>query len=172
MTVSAEENTEYESINGNITITCGSLSQVITVSQAAASASGGEQTEVTAELKFVATNRTSWDTSKQTWEVEGVKLVNEKGSSTSNVADYVNPARFYKSSKITVTADGNITTIVFDCNSTSYATALKDSIKTGTVSVSSDKVTVTLDGSSNEFVISSLTGGQVRMDSMTVTYLE
>ena len=172
LTISAEENTEYEAVEGNITVTCGTLSQVITVSQAAASQGGGEQTEVTAELKFVAANRTSWDTSKQTWEVEGVKLVNEKGSSTSNVADYVNPARFYKSSKITVTADGNISTIVFDCNSASYATALKDSIKTGTVSVSSDKVTVTLDGSSNEFVIASLTGGQVRMDSMTVTYLK
>ena len=172
LTVSAEENTEFEPINGNITVTCGSLSQDITVSQAAASASGGEQTEVTAELKFIAANRTSFNTSQQVWEVEGVKLVNDKGSSTSNVADYVNPARFYKSSKITVTADGNISTIVFDCNSASYATALKDSIKTGTVSVSSDKVTVTLDGSSNEFVISSLTGGQVRMDSMTVTYLQ
>ena len=172
LTISALENTEFEAVEGNITVTCGSLSQVITVSQAAASQNGGEQTEVTAELQFVAANRTSWDTSKQTWEVEGVKLVNEKGSSTSNVADYVNPARFYKSSKITVTADGNISTIVFDCNSASYATALKDSIKTGTVSVSSDKVTVTLDGSSNEFVIASLTGGQVRMDSMTVTYLK
>ena len=172
LTISAEENTEFEAVEGNITVTCGSLSQVITVSQAAASQGGGEQEEVTAELTFVAANRTSWDSSKQTWEVEGVKLVNEKGSSTSNVADYVNPARFYKSSKITVTADGNISTIVFDCNSTSYATALKDSIKTGTVSVSSDKVTVTLDGSSNEFVIASLTGGQVRMDSMTVTYLK
>ena len=172
LTITALENTTTEAVEGNITVTCGSLSQVITVSQAAASASGGEQTEVTAELNFIAANRTSWDTSKQIWEVEGVKLVNEKGSSTSNVADYVNPARFYKSSKITVTADGNISTIVFDCNSTSYATALKDSIKTGTVSVSSDKVTVTLDGTSNEYVITSLTGGQVRMDSMTVTYLK
>ena len=173
LTISALENTEFEAIEGNITVTCGSLSQVITVSQAAATSSeGGEQTEVTAELKFIGDNRTSWDSTKQTWEVEGVKLVNEKGSSTSAVADYVNPARFYKSSKITVTADGNISTIVFDCNSASYATALKDSIKTGTVSVSSDKVTVTLDGSSNEFVIASLTGGQVRMDSMTVTYVK
>lgn len=172
LTISALENTEFEAIDGKVTITCGTLSQVIGVSQAAASSTGGEQTEVTTELKFIAANRTSFDTSKQTWEVEGVKLVNDKGSSTSNVADYVNPARFYKSSKITVSADGNITTIVFDCNSASYATALKDSIKTGTVSVSSDKVTVTLDGSSNEYVISSLTGGQVRMDSMTVTYLQ
>ena len=173
LTITALENTATEAVEGNITVTCGTLSQVITVSQAAASTSDGEeQEEVTATLQFVAANRTSWDSTKQTWEVEGVKLVNEKGSSTSAVADYVNPARFYKSSKITVTADGNISTIVFDCNNASYATALKDSIKTGTVSVSSDKVTVTLDGTSNEYVITSLTGGQVRMDSMTVTYLE
>ena len=172
LTISALENTEFEAVEGNVTVTCGALSQVIGVSQAAASSTGGEQTEVTKELQFIAANRTSYDASQQTWEVDGVKLVNEKGSSTSNVADYVNPARFYKSSKITVSADGNITTIVFDCNTTAYATALKDSIKTGTVSVASDKVTVTLDGSSNEYVISSLTGGQVRMDSMTVTYLE
>ena len=172
LTITALENTTYEAIEGNITLTCGTLSQVIAVSQAAVSTSGGEQTEVTAELQFVAANRTSWNTSQQTWEVEGVKLVNQKGSSTSDVANYVNPARFYKNSKITVTADGNITTIVFDCNSASYATALKSSITGATVSVSSDKVTVTLDGSSNEFVIASLTDGQVRMDSMTVTYLQ
>ena len=172
LTIAALENTTFEAIEGNVTVTCGTLSQVIPVSQAAASQSGDKQEEVTAELEFVAANRTSWDTSQQTWEVEDVKLVNEKGSSTSNVADYVNPARFYKSSKITVTADGKITTIVFDCNSTSYATTLKSSITGATVSASSDKVTVTLDGSSNEFVIASLTGGQIRMDSMTVTYLQ
>ena len=146
------------------------MSQVIDVSQAAVSANGG--TEVKAELKFISDNRKSWDSNQQTWGVDGVKLVNDKGSSTSNVANYVNPARFYKSSKITVTADGNITTIVFDCNSGSYATALKNSISGADVSVASDKVTVTLNGSSNEFVITSLTGGQVRMDSMTVTYLK
>ena len=173
LTITALENTATEAIDGVITVTCGTLTQDIAVSQAAASASGGEeQTEVTGELKFIAANRTSFTTSQQVWEANNIKLINDKGSSTSNVADYVNPARFYKSSKITVSAPGNITTIVFDCSSASYATALKDSIKTGTVSVASDKVTVTLDGSSNEFVISSLTGGQVRMDAMTVTYLQ
>ncbi len=173
LTITALENTATEAIDGVITVTCGTLTQDIAVSQAAASASSGEeQTEVTGELKFIAANRTSFTTSQQVWEANNIKLINDKGSSTSNVADYVNPARFYKSSKITVSAPGNITTIVFDCSSASYATALKDSIKTGTVSVASDKVTVTLDGSSNEFVISSLTGGQVRMDAMTVTYLQ
>ena len=172
LTIEALENTNTEAVEGNITVTCGTLSQVIAVTQAAASASGDEKTEVTTELKFILDNRKSWNANQQTWEVEGVKLVNDKGSSTSNVADYTNPARFYKSSKITVTADGLITTIVFDCNSASYATTLKSSISGATVSVSSDKVTVTLDGTSNTFVITSLTGGQVRMDSMTVTYLQ
>ena len=38
-------------------------------------------------------------------------------------------------------------------------------------SVSSDKVTVTLDGSSNKFTVEKLSA-QVRMDAVTVTYLE
>ena len=73
--------------------------------------------------------------------------------------------------KVTVEVDGDISKIVFDCNSSSYATALKNSIgDSATVSVSSDKVTVTLDGSSTSFEIAKLTA-QVRIDSLTVTYL-
>ena len=128
---------------------------------------------VTATITFDNTSkRTIFTTSQQVWEENGIKVINDKASSTSNVADYVKPARFYKNSKITVDAPGNIVSIVFDCNSSSYATALKNSIKTGTVSVSSDKVTVTLSEAVDKYVIASLTGGQVRMDSITVTYLE
>lgn len=170
LTITAAENTAAEAIEGNIAVTCGDLSQVVAVSQAAASS--GAQTAVEAELVFSADNRTTFTTSQQVFEANNIKVTNDKGSSTSPVADYVAPARFYKNSKVTVTAPGNITTIVFDCNSASYATALNNSGLTGTVSVSSDKVTVTLDGSSNEYVISSLTGGQVRMDGVTVTYLQ
>ena len=177
LTITALENTVAEAVEGEITVTCGALTQVITVSQLAASASGDdeEKTEATAELTFAAGNRTSRTDSQQVWEANGIKLVNDKGSSTSNVGDYTAPARFYKSSKITITAPGAITAIVFDCNSASYATALKDSIPADTVneiSVSSDKVTVILGGASADFVIASLTGGQVRMDGVTVTYLQ
>lgn len=131
-----------------------------------------EVKETTATITFDNTSkRTILTTSQQVWEENGIKVINDKASS-SNVADYVKPARFYKGSKITVDAPGNIVSIVFDCNSSSYATALKNSIKTGTVSVSSDKVTVTLSEAVDNYVIASLTGGQVRMDSITVTYLE
>lgn len=116
--------------------------------------------------------RTTFSTTQQVWEENGIKLTNNKAASTNAVADYVQPARFYQGSSITVSAPGEITAIEFDCNSSSYATALKNSIgTTATVTASSDKVTVTLDGSADNFVIAKLTA-QVRMDAITVTYLK
>ena len=117
-----------------------------------------------------AENRTSFSTSQQVWEQNGIKLINNKSSSTSNVADYT-PPRFYASSAITIQAPGNITKIVFVCNSNSYATALKNSIGNNAV-VSNTNVTVTLGGDSAEFNVAKLTA-QVRMGaSITVTYLK
>ena len=123
-------------------------------------------------LSFSSTaNRTNFTSSNQTWEANGVKLINDQASSTSAVADYSNPARFYKSSKITVEC-ANMTKIEFVCNSSSYATALQSSIASNanyTVTVSGSTVTVTFVEAVDSFVITSLTGGQVRMNSLTVT---
>ena len=114
--------------------------------------------------------RTTFDTSKQVWTENGVTFTNNKAASTNAVADYAKPARLYAGSSIIVEAPVNITKIVFDCNNSTYATALKNSIgTTATVSVSSDKVTVTLDGSSTTFTVAKLTA-QVRMDALTVDY--
>lgn len=126
----------------------------------------------TASLSFAnRAQRTTFTTTQQVWEQNGIKLTNDKGSSTSDIADYANPARFYKSSKITVEAPGNITKIEFVCNSSTYATALKSSITSGgTVSASGSTVTVIPSASATSFVISSLTGGQVRMNSLKVTH--
>ena len=128
---------------------------------------------VTATLTFDnKAKRTTFNTTQQVWEENDIKLTNNKAASTNAVADYVKPARFYQGSSITVSAPGEITAIVFDCNSSSYATALKNSIgTTAIVTVSSDKVTVTLDGTADNFVIAKLTA-QVRMDAITVTYLK
>ena len=124
-----------------------------------------------ATLSFASTaQRTSFSTSKQVWEQNGIIFTNDKASSTTAVADYAKPARLYAGSSVTIEAPGNITKIVFDCNSSSYATAMKNSIGTSaTVSVSSDKVTVELDGSSKSFNVAKLTA-QVRLDSLTVSY--
>ena len=127
-----------------------------------------EVKETTATITFDNTSkRTILTTSQQVWEENGIKVINDKASS-SNVADYVKPARFYKGSKITVDAPGNIVLIVFDCNSSSYATALKKSIG-NSATASSDKVTVTLTDEVTSFVIEKLSA-QVRMDSIKVTY--
>ena len=128
------------------------------------------QAQETATLSFAdEAQRTSFSTTQQVWEQNGITLTNNKASSSSPVADYAKPVRFYAKSEIIVEcALGNITKIEFDCNNSSYATALKNSIGS-TADASSDKVTVTLDGTSNSFTISSLSA-QVRMDALTVTY--
>jgi hypothetical protein len=132
-----------------------------------------DKAEYTSTLTFDdKAKRTTFTSSQQIWEENGLTLINDKAASTNAVADYAKPLRCYMGSKITVNAnDGEISKIVFDCNSSSYATALKNSIgTTATVSVSSDKVTVTLDDVT-EFVVAKLTA-QVRMDSITVTYVK
>lgn len=130
--------------------------------------------EVTHDISFAnKAQRTTFNTTKQVWEQNGITVTNDKASSSNNVADYANPARFYQNSKLTITAGGDIVKIVFDCNSTSYATALKNSLGTalGTVTVSSDKVTLELNEPTDAVVIAKFTT-QVRMDKMTVTWLE
>lgn len=128
-----------------------------------------EKVEITSTLTFDdKAKRTAFSSSSQTWEENGITFVNDKSQSTTAVADYAKPARCYASSKITVsTTEGEISKIVFDCNSTSYATTLKNSIGSS-ATVSSDKVTVVLNGQES-FVINKLTA-QVRLDAVTVTY--
>ena len=131
----------------------------------------GYAEEKEATLTFDNTSkRTTYTGAQQVWEENGITLTNNKAASTTNVGDYASPARFYKSSEIIVNAPGNITNIVFNCSSSSYATALKNSIKEGAVTASGSAVTVTGISTSETFTISSLTGGQVRMNSLTVTY--
>ena len=110
-------------------------------------------------------NRTNFTEDQQIWAQDGITLTNNQGSSTSKVADYANPARFYKSSQIIIDCTG-MTKIVFHCNSASYATALASSI-TGAEANGKD-VTVTLSEKVNTYTIESLTGGQVRLDSISV----
>ena len=127
--------------------------------------------DATATLSFAdKAQRTSFSTTKQVWEQNGVTFTNNKGSG-SNVADYAAPVRLYQNSEIIVECTlGNMTKIVFDCNSSSYATTMKNSIGSS-ATASSDKVTVALDGTSNTFSVDKITA-QVRLDAITVTYKE
>lgn len=124
----------------------------------------------TATISFASTaQRTSYSTSEQIWENEGVVFTNSKGSSTTNVGNYSNPARFYKSSNISVTAPGNITKLEFDCKGigSDYVTPL--SSLTG-ASKTGDIITISLDGTSSTIEYKGLSA-QARANSLTVTYV-
>ena len=123
-----------------------------------------------AELSFAdVANRTSFDTNAQVWEQNGITVTNNKASSTSNVADYSNPARFYKSSSLTVECAG-MTKIEFVCNNGTYATALQNSITDAnvTVTISGTSVYVEFATATDSFTIETLSA-QVRVNSIYVT---
>ena len=107
--------------------------------------------------------RTEFDSSHQVWQENGITVTNNKGASTSAVADYAAPARFYKSSTLIVEYLG-MTKIEFACNTAAYATALQGAIANATVE--GKVVSVTLNGVDS--FSCDLTGGQVRMDAITV----
>lgn len=164
LTVTALENTSTEGIEGNITITCGTLTQVVTVSQLGASSS--EQTTNSATISFEdKANRTSYTTSQQIWEQNGIKVTNDKASSTSNVGDYANPARFYKSSNVTIEAPGAILSITINVS------GVESKYTSAWGTADNGIVTITLDGSSNTYEFNTLSA-QARAYSMTVTYIE
>jgi Ni,Fe-hydrogenase III small subunit len=114
------------------------------------------------------THRTEFSTEKQEFVVDGLTLTNDKGESTSNVADYINPARFYKNSTLTLTCTG-MTKIEFACNAAKYATALKDAIAGDnlTVEANGNTIVVTFTAPVDSFTMQ-LTGGQVRLNSVSV----
>ena len=79
------------------------LTMLVLVTALGAFAITASAADTTVTLSFAnKAQRTTFTTSQQVWEQNGIVFTNDKGSSTSNVADYANPARIYASSKITV----------------------------------------------------------------------
>ena len=133
-----------------------------------------EQPANEATLSFAdINNRISYDANQQVWQANGITLTNNKSASTTDVGNYSAPARFYKGSQIIVECDHAMSMIKFACNSASYATALVDSMpSTDDVTVDGSIVTVKFSTAVTSYTVASLTGGQVRMNSLTVTYAE
>ena len=130
---------------------------------------GGGTTSTDASLSFASTaQRTSFSSTQQVWEQNGIILTNNKSASTSPVADYSNPARFYASSEIIIEAPGNITQIVATCPETKYATALVNSVGTG-ASSNNNVATIIPAAPSTTYTIAKL-AAQVQMLSLAVTY--
>ncbi len=127
----------------------------------------------TATLSFAsANNRIESSTTQQIWKQNDITLTYSKGNYKNDLAEYANPVRFYAGTEISITAPGSITKLIFDCNSTSYATTLNTSIGTvegATVTISNDKVTVVFATAVDSFSVTM--SAQVRMDSLEVSYI-
>ena len=123
------------------------------------------ETSADATISFATTdNRVSQTTEQQVWQQNGITVTNDKTSGSNDIVDSFNPVRFYKNSTLTVESTSMIK-IEFACNTTSYATALKNSISDSTVSVSDKTVAVVFAEAVNSYTIT-LSDGQVRMDSI------
>ena len=124
----------------------------------------------TATISFAdKTNRTTFSNNQQVWEQNGIVVTNDKAASTSNVGDYANPARFYKSSSLTIGCTlGNITKIEVTCASADYATALVNSVG-AEASANAAVVTIVPAAVNATYSVAVLTA-QVRVAEMTITY--
>ena len=142
---------------------------------------GGENITLTAiweELKSTSIsfaskyNRTSLSTSKQVWEQAGIIVTNNKNKSTSNVADYSNPARFYKSSDLVIEYPYPIYEIVIECSGESkYYIPSSYKINGAKLTVSGSKATIVLDTPTTSLTLSSLPN-QIRVSNITIKTAE
>ena len=111
--------------------------------------------------------RTSQSSTQQTWENDGLKMVNE-----GSVGNYYNPVRIYKNSTVTISNDIKFSSIIIVCGSNSYATALSNAIFTdATVSVSESTVTITPNSPTTELSFTN-SSAQTRFKSLTVVEYE
>ena len=123
---------------------------------------------VNATISFASdAQRISHDADGQVWENDGITFTNAKHNSTNPVVDNVNPVRLYKNSKITIEAPGNIVKVEFNSATGDYFGYLKSLLPNA--SVNGQVVTEVYDGSSNT-VEYELSTGQLRLNSLTVTY--
>ena len=159
-----EETVAYEDI---LYVTCGDLCQEITLTLEEYVDPNDKPVvqEYEGTISFASTaHRVSQDANSQVWQNEDITFTNAKASSSNNVANYSNPARFYQNSSVTIKAPGVIKKITIDCSS------LDNKYITPWGGTATNKiVTITLDGSSDTYTISKLSA-QARAYSITVTY--
>ena len=129
--------------------------------------------EYTTTISFAnRAQRTVYSSEQQVWEQNGLVVTNDKAASTTNVGDYADPVRFYKSSSVTIKCTlGTIKKMVFTCGTYSgkdYPADLVASVGSEAVANGLD-VTITPTASSDTYKIAQLSA-QVRIAKIAVTY--
>ena len=153
--VEAVEGTYTSTVQGNTKVKVETAEEGAAVPQLAATITFDDKSK-----------RTEHTAEKQVWAENGITVTNNKAASSTNVADYANPARFYASSDLIIeytgivkivinttggknwggcssisgggvaTADGTITTIVFDSPVDSVTiTKLTDQIRVTSIEI-------------------------------------
>lgn len=158
--------TDTVTITGKIKNYYGTFEFVNTTIDSRVAGEGSKEEAATATITFEVANRTSWDSSSQIWAQNGITVTNNKASSTSPVADYSNPARFYKSSSLTIEYTENITKIVIT-TSGDKCYAATDTISGATLTVSAGQMIIELDTPATSFTIATLLT-QVRASKIEV----
>ena len=119
-----------------------------------------------ASMNFEATNRTEYSTEKQVWSSNGITVTGTKGASTSNVGDYTNPARFYKSTTLTIEYTEAITKIVLETSGDrNFAEGTE--LEGATVTIVENYAVIELETAATSFTIASMPT-QVRVANLYV----
>ena len=119
-----------------------------------------------ASMNFEATNRTEYSTEKQVWASNGITVTGTKGSSTSDVGDYTNPARFYKSTTLTIEYTEAITKIVLETSGgKNFAEGTE--LEGATVTIVENYAVIELETAATSFTIASMPT-QVRVANLYV----
>ncbi len=123
-----------------------------------------------ATISFNSTsNRTVFTTSQQVWEQNGIKLINDKSSSSSNIGNYSNPVRLYQGSKVTIEGVGMTKVVITASGESKHKTAVYDSVKNlagATVTKSGDVITIVFAEAVDSFNFNM--SAQGRISSITV----
>lgn len=124
--------------------------------------------ETTATISFAdASARVEWDTTHQIWQQNGIKITNNKASSTSDVVDGVDPAKFYAHSELIIEYP-SMTKIVAEASGSKYVFADTSVLDVdATITVSGTTTTITFAAPVDKVTVSYL-AKQWRATSMTV----
>lgn len=160
----------YSYTDSNTSATGHSYSDGTCISCGAKKPSSSVQTEASIGFSDKA-NRTEFSTTKQVWVMNGITITNNKASASSDVADYIDPIRFYKGSDVTIEYPG-MTKIVIDCTGTGIESKhispwLDVDGAIATATNSNGIVTIVLNSPSDSFAFRNLSA-QCRAKSITV----
>lgn len=130
-----------------------------------------EPTGLTSTISFATTDqRESITNTAQVWTNGEITFTNNKAKSTTNVGNYHNPVRLYKSSEIVISSSvGKITKIEFNSVTGEKFEFLKESLSAFNPTVDGQKITIVLSEPTDEITIA-MSAGQAQLYSLTVTY--